>query len=122
MGGLSAAVHAEYVVLQGSEYVTKAEQLGTVTEVTSGAVTVRSSDGFSRSYTLAEDVPVMRQQQRRQQAGNAASQLTVADIVPGGTVRVVSAKNGSDYAAESVIVTTTSAGGAGNTGGTGTAS
>ena len=51
-GGLSAAVHAEYVVLQGSAYITMAEQLGTVSEVSSSSVTVKSSDGFTRSYAL----------------------------------------------------------------------
>ena len=118
VGGLSAAVHSEYVVLQGNEYINKAEQLGTVTEVSSGTVTVKSSDGFSRSYSLAPDVLVSSQQQRRQQAGNAASRLTVADIVVGGTVRIVSFKNGNDYAAASVIVTAAS----GSAAGTGTAS
>jgi hypothetical protein len=110
VGGLSAAVHGEYVVLQGSEYVTKAEQLGTVTEASSGAVTVKSSDGFSRSYVLGQDVLVTNQQQRRQQ-GNAGTRLTAADIVNGGTVRIVSSRNGSDYTAESVIVIGTTASG-----------
>ncbi|MDQ0851624.1 hypothetical protein QFZ65_003562 [Arthrobacter sp. B3I9] len=116
VSGLSEAVHSEYVVLQGSEYVTRAEQLGTVTEVSSGALTVKSSDGFSRSYALAADVLVTNQQLRRQQAGNAGSQLTAADIVAGGTVRIAATKNGSDYTAESVIVTATTAGS--TTGGT----
>jgi hypothetical protein len=119
MGGLSAAVHAEFVVLQGNDYVAKAEQLGVVTEVTSGALTVTSSDGFSRSYALSDDVLVTRQQGRRQQAGNSASGLTVAALVAGGTVRVVSAKNGSDYTAESVMITPTAAGGAGSAAGAG---
>jgi hypothetical protein len=116
VSGLSAAVHSEYVVLQGSEYVTRAEQLGTVTEVSSGALTVKSSDGFSRSYALAADVLDTNQQLRRQQAGNAGARLSAADIVAGGTVRIVATKNGSDYTAESVIVTATTAGG--TTGGT----
>jgi hypothetical protein len=120
VGGLSAAVHAEYVVLQGSAYVTKAEQLGTVTEVSSAAVTVKSSDGFSRSYALGADVLVTSQQQRRQQTGNTGSQLSVADIVAGGAVRIVSSKNGDDYTAESVTVTGTAA--SGSTSGTGKAS
>lgn len=103
--GLAAAVHAEYVVLQGGAYVTKAEQLGTVTEVSSGSVTVKSSDGFTRSYGLGSDVAVSKQQQRRQQAGGSTgTQLGVVDIVAGATVRIVAAKNGSDYAAESVVV------------------
>ena len=114
-GGLSAAVHAEYVVLQGSGYVTKAEQLGIVTDVSSTAVTVKSSDGFTRSYALGGDVVVSNLQQRRQQAGGSTgSQLSVADIVAGGTVRIVAAKDGSDYTAESVLVVAATAAGQSN--------
>ena len=108
--GLAAAVHAEYVVLQGSAYVTKAEQLGTVTEISQGSVTVKSSDGFTRSYALGADVVVGRQQQRRTQGGGSTgSQLGVADIVAGASVRIVAVKNGADYAAESVVVAATAA-------------
>ncbi|WP_427004964.1 hypothetical protein [Pseudarthrobacter sp. H2] len=109
-GGLTAAVHAEYVVLQGGAYVAKAEQLGTVTEISQGSVTVKSSDGFTRSYPLGADVVVGRQQQRRQQGGGSTgSQLGVADIVAGASVRIVAVKNGADYAAESVVVAATAA-------------
>lgn len=114
-GGLSAAVHAEYVVLQGSGYVTKAEQLGIVTDVSTTSVTVKSSDGFTRSYALGGDVVVSNLQQRRQQAGGSTgSQLSVADIVAGGTVRIVAAKDGSDYTAESVLVVAATATGQSN--------
>jgi ABC-type Fe3+ transport system substrate-binding protein len=114
MGGLSAAVHAEYVVLQGSEYTTMAEQLGTVSEVSSSSVTVKSSDGFTRSYALGSDVVVSNLQQRRQQAGGTGTQLSVADIVAGGTVRIVAAKDGSGYTASSVMVVAATATGQSN--------
>ncbi|WP_200939338.1 hypothetical protein [Arthrobacter sp. Leaf337] len=101
--GVSAAVHSEYVILQDGAYVTKVEQQGTVTEVSSGAVTVKSADGFSRTYSLDSDVAVSNQQQRRQQAGGtSASTLTVADIVSGAMVRIVAAKDGDSFPAESV--------------------
>jgi hypothetical protein len=103
-GGLSAAVHSDYVVLQGNQYVTMAAQTGTVSEVSSSSVTVKSGDGFTRSYALGSDVVVSNLQQRRQQASGTASQLTVADIVAGGTVRIVAAKDGSGYTAASVMV------------------
>lgn len=104
-GGLSAAVHADYVVLQGSTYTTMAEQIGTVSEVSSSSVTVRSSDGFTRSYALGSDVVVSNLQLRRQQAGGGTgTQLSVADIVAGGTVRIVATKDGSGYTASSVMV------------------
>lgn len=112
--GLTAAVHAEYVVLQGSAYTTMAEQLGTVSEVSSSSVTVKSSDGFTRSYALGSDVVVSNLQQRRQQAGGAGTQLSLADIVAGGTVRIVAAKDGSGYTAASVMVVAATATGQSN--------
>ena len=81
-----------------------AEQLGTVSEVSSSSVTVKSSDGFTRSYALGSDVVVSNLQQRRQQAGGTGTQLSVADIVAGGTVRIVAAKDGSGYTAASVML------------------
>ncbi len=110
IAGILAAVHAEYVILQDGAYVTQYEQTGTVTDVSTTAVTVESSDGFSRSYTLGGDVAVSNQQMMRQQAGGStASPLSVADIDAGSTVRIVAESDGSDYAAKSVIVTTATA-------------
>ncbi|SDL62477.1 hypothetical protein SAMN04487916_111140 [Arthrobacter sp. ov407] len=113
-GGLSAAVHAEYVTLQGSEYTTVAEQLGTASEVSSSSVTVKSSDGFTRSYALGADVVVSNLQQRRQQAGGTGTQLSVADVFAGGTVRIVAVKDGSGYTASSVMVVAATATGQSN--------
>jgi hypothetical protein len=101
--GVSAAVHSEYVVLQDGAYVTKVEQQGTVTAVSSDSVTVKSTDGFSRTYSLGSNVAVSNQQQRRQQAGGTSTgQLTVADIVTGATVRIVAGKDAHSFPAESV--------------------
>lgn len=97
-------MHAEYVVLDGSDYTTKAEQLGTVSDVSSTSVTVKSADGFTRSYALGSDVQVSSMLQRRPQAGASGADLTVSDIAAGGTVRIVAAKDGSGYTAESVQV------------------
>ena len=116
-GGLSAAVHAEYVVLEGTTYTSMAEQLGTVTEVSSTSVTVKSADGFTRSYALGDGVTVSAMQQRRQQSGgtgSTGSQLSVADIVSGATVRLTAIKDGSGYSAKSVMLVAATA-----TGGTG---
>jgi hypothetical protein len=98
--GVSSAVHSEYVIEEGSQYVTKVAQLGTVANVSSGSVTVKSADGFTRTYTVGEATAVSNQQQRRQQS--SASGLTVADIAAGATVRIVAAKEGSAFAAETV--------------------
>lgn len=106
--GVSAAVHSEYVLLQDGAYVTKVEQQGTVTEVSSDAVTVKSTDGISRTYALGSDVAVSNQQQRRQQAGGtSASRLTVADIVSGAMVRIVAAKEANGFPAECVQLAAT---------------
>ncbi len=101
-------------MLQGSEYTTVAEQLGTVSEVSPSSVTVKSSDGFTRSYALGSDVVVSNLQQRRQQAGGTGTQLSVADIVAGGTVRIVAVKDGSGYTASSVMVVAATATGQSN--------
>ncbi|MBT2551519.1 hypothetical protein J7I89_00390 [Arthrobacter sp. ISL-5] len=98
--GISSAVHSEYVIEENGQYVTKVAQLGTVTDVSSGSVTVKSADGFTRSYTLGDATAVTNQQLRRQQS--SASGLTVADIAAGATVRIVAARDGSAFAAESV--------------------
>lgn len=98
--GISSAVHSEYVIKENGQYVTKVAQLGTVTDVSSGSVTVKSTDGFTRSYTLGDATAVGNQQLRRQQS--SASGLTVADIAAGATVSIVAAKDGSAFAAESV--------------------
>jgi hypothetical protein len=103
-GGLSAALHAEYVTLQGSTYTAMAEQLGTVGEVSPTSVTVKSSDGFTRTYALDNDVVVSNVQQRRQQPSGTGTQPGVADIVAGGTVGVVATKEGSGYNATAVMI------------------
>lgn len=115
--GISAAVHSEYVISENGSYVTKVGQLGTVTDVSAGSVTVRSDDGFSRTYALGSNVAVTKAQQRRQQAGGAQSGgtttggLTVADIVAGSTVRIVAGKDGANFSAETVqLLAPTSAG------------
>ena len=115
--GVSAAVHSEYVIEENGQYVTKVAQLGTVSAVSSGSVTVKSSDGFTRTYTLSGDTVVSNLLQRRQQS--ATGDLTVADIVTGASVRIVAGKDGAAFAAENVQVsgTTTQSGGSTGSGG-----
>jgi hypothetical protein len=119
--GVSSAVHSEYVVEENGQYVTKVAQLGTVSTVSSGSVTVKSADGFTRTYTLSDDTVVGNMLQRRQQS--ATGGLTVADIVAGATVRIVAGKDGPAFPAESVQVSgstrssgTTQSGGTSGTG------
>lgn len=123
-GGLNAAIHSEYVILRDNEYVTMADQLGVVSEVSSNSLTVKSADGFSRTYNLDSDTAVA---QGTRQRGSTSGSLTVADIKSGATVRVTASKSGENYTATSVRLTTaTSSGGGssvqGSTSGSGTTS
>ncbi|UXM92416.1 hypothetical protein [Paenarthrobacter sp. JL.01a] len=119
-GGLNAAIHSEYVILRDNEYVSMADQVGVVSEVSSNSLTVKSTDGFTRTYVLGTDTAVA---QRTRQRGGTSSSLTIADITSGATVRVTAAKSGDAYNASSVRLTTaTSSTGQGSTSGSGTTS
>jgi hypothetical protein len=58
--GRFGGIHGEFTVKKpdGSGYQTWASQLGEVTEVSSSSMTVRSDDGFSRTYLLDENTVV----------------------------------------------------------------
>ncbi|WP_175538722.1 hypothetical protein [Arthrobacter sp. cf158] len=125
-GGLNAAVHSEYVVLRNGAYVTMADQLGTVSDVSSNSLTVKSEDGFTRSYALDDDTTVA---QGARQRGSTASTLTMADVTAGSLVRVTAIKDGDNYTAASIRLTTSttsgqgsSSSGLGSTSGLGTSS
>ncbi|MFI2564408.1 hypothetical protein [Paenarthrobacter sp. NPDC018779] len=119
-GGLNTAIHSEYVVLRDNEYVTMADQLGTVSEVSSNSLTVKSSDGFTKTYVLSSDTAVA---QGTRQRGSTTSSLTIADIKSGAKVRVTATKDGDNYTAASVRLTTaTTSSGQGSTSGSGTTS
>lgn len=108
-GGLNAAIHSEYVILRDGEYVTMVDQLGVVSDVSSGSLTVKSADGFTRTYVLNTDTVVA---QGARQRGSNAGTLTPADIQAGSTVRLTATKSGDSYTAASVRLTaaTTSSG------------
>ncbi|UKA60969.1 hypothetical protein [Arthrobacter sp. FW306-2-2C-D06B] len=116
MGGLNAAVHSEYVVLQNGSYVTMAGQLGTVTDISASSMTVKSEDGFTRSYALGTDV-VVAEGVRQRGSGTTGTTLTLADVKSGSSVRVTALKESDKYTAQSIqIVTATTS----STQGTGT--
>jgi hypothetical protein len=62
LGGIErpmGVLHGEYVVpKQGGGYQTLVVQHGTVTSVSSSAITIKSEDGFSATYSVAADVLV----------------------------------------------------------------
>ena len=99
--GLNAAVHSEYVVLEGSSYVTMAGQAGTVTEISGTSMTVKSEDGFSRTYTVGTDVQVT--QGMRQRGGNSTgSALGLSNVAAGASVRVTALKESDTYSAKTI--------------------
>ncbi|WP_159704774.1 hypothetical protein [Arthrobacter sp. 18067] len=115
-GGLNGAIHSEYVVLREEDYVTMADQQGTVSEVTTNSLTVKSEDGFTRTYVLSDDTTVA---QGTRQRGSATSTLTLSDVTVGSTVRVTASKDGNSYSAASIRL---AASGQGATSGQGTGS
>jgi hypothetical protein len=66
--GPPAPLHGEFVVPGGNVgYTTELTQTGTLTAVSDGSMTARSTDGFSQTYVIAPD-------------GTANSQLAVNDL------------------------------------------
>jgi len=98
--GLNAAVHSEYVVLRDSSYVTMAGQTGTVTEISGTSLTVKSEDGFSRTYAVGSDVQVT--QGMRQRGGSTGSTLSLSSVTTGATVRITALKNSDTYTAQTI--------------------
>ncbi|MBT2250489.1 hypothetical protein JHV56_17500 [Arthrobacter sp. BHU FT2] len=111
MGGLNAAIHSEYVVLQDSSYVTMASQTGTVTSVSSDSLTVKSDDGFSRTYAVTADVQVS-QGTRQRGAGSTGTSLGLPAVTSGATARVTALKESDTYTAQSILIPATGSTGA----------
>ncbi len=75
--GLGGALHGEFVVKKDDgTYQTVATQRGEVTAVSQDSITVKSEDGYSRTYTITEDTLV-----------NAARD-GIDDVKTGNTVTV----------------------------------
>jgi hypothetical protein len=75
--GLGGALHGEFVVKKDDgTYQTVATQRGEVTAVSKDSITVKSEDGYSRTYTITEDTLV-----------NAARD-GIDDVKTGNTVTV----------------------------------
>lgn len=103
--GLNAAVHSEYVVLQDSTYVTMAGQTGTVTEVSATSLTVRSGDGFSRTYAVGSGVQVT-QGMRQRGSASTSSTLSMSNVTTGAGVRVTAVKDSDTYTAQTIQLAT----------------
>lgn len=89
--GAGRALHGEFVVpKEGGGYQTVATQRGDVTAVSAESITVKSEDGYSRTYTLTEDTLV-----------NAARD-GIADVKTGNKVHVSAIVDGDKATAVSV--------------------
>jgi hypothetical protein len=89
--GIGGALHGEFVVEKnGGGYETVATQNGQVTAVSKDSITVKSADGYSRTYTVAAETLV-----------NSARD-GIASIKTGNTVSVTAVVANSTATATSV--------------------
>ena len=83
-GIMGGGIHGEFVVPDGNGgYRTMATQIGDVTAVSSSSITVKSEDGFSKTYSVDEDTMVN------------AGRDGIADVKTGDKVRVLGVVQGS---------------------------
>ncbi|TCC25218.1 hypothetical protein [Kribbella speibonae] len=88
--GLFGALHGEFVVQKdGGGYETVVTQSGSVTAVSSTSITVKSADGYTRTYVVNADTKVNRDGK-------------IADVKTGATVRIRAVVSGSTATASSV--------------------
>jgi hypothetical protein len=87
---LANSLHGEYVVSDGNGgYTTELTQTGTVTAISSTALTAKSDDGYTKTYTIDSSTAV----------GNNAN---ISSIAAGDTVTVVAKVSGSTVTAETL--------------------
>ncbi len=90
--GLGMGIHGSFVVpKQGGGYQTVDTQVGTVTGVSSTSITVRSSDGFTRSYTVDSSTMVNAQRDG------------IAAVKTGDEVGVLATEDGSAHTAVQIV-------------------
>jgi hypothetical protein len=89
-GMFGEALHGEFVTAKdGGGYETIATQKGEVTAVSESSITVKSADGYSRTYTVNSDTKVNRDGK-------------IADITTGETVRIRATVAGNTATATSI--------------------
>jgi hypothetical protein len=93
--GMMGALHGEFVVeKQGGGYQTVATQRGEVTAVSKDSITVKSADGYSKTYTLTADTLVNATRDGIDSVKNG-NQVTVSGIVADGKATAVSVNDGT---------------------------
>ena len=96
MGGPGGAIHGEYVAPDGSGgYRTVDVQTGQVTSVSSDAISVKSADGFSKTYSVDQNTVVN------------AGRDGIGNVKNGDTVAVNAVVTNGKAAARSVTDRTT---------------
>jgi len=84
MGGPRGAIHGEFVVPDGNGgYRTVAVQTGEVTAVSSDSISVKSADGFSKTYSVDENTVVNSGRDGIDNVKNG-HQVSVDAVVTGG--------------------------------------
>ena len=106
-------LHSESVVKKADgTFETELSQQGTVEAVSETAVTVKSEDGFTQSYTVTADTKVIKFPAPAPDGSPATgddgkrlkpSEATIAEIATGESVRVSGVKNGDSVIAERVV-------------------
>lgn len=105
---LANALHGDFVVSVNGANVTDRLQTGTVTAVSATDITLKSTDGYTQTYTINASTSV----------DNGAN--TIGDVAKGNTVTVIAALSGSSATANTIDDTTLTGGaGRGNFGGGG---
>jgi hypothetical protein len=103
--GLANALHGDFVVSVNGAYVTDRLQTGTVTAVSATDITLKSTDGYTQSYTINSGTTV----------DNGAN--AIGDVAKGNTVTVIAALSGSNATANTIEDTTLGGGARGFGGG-----
>jgi hypothetical protein len=95
--GHFGGLHGEFTIKKpdGSGYETVATQTGEVTAVSPSSITVKSEDGFSRTYTVDENTVV------------GSGRDGIGSVKTGDTVRIAGIVDGAKAAAAAVMDSTT---------------
>jgi hypothetical protein len=93
--GLGGALHGEFVVPKdGGGYQTVATQRGSVTAVSKDSITVKSEDGYSRTYKVAAETLVNSARDGISSIKTGGT-VTVSAVVADGTATATSINDGS---------------------------
>jgi hypothetical protein len=106
--GLTGALHGTFVTGSDGSYVTRVMQTGQVTAVSSTSITVKSTDGYTKSYSLSSSTTVN------------GGQSQVSAIETGHTVTVIAAESGAASTVTDQSLATTGQNGQGGLPGAGT--